>query len=149
MSKIESYAPGSFCWADLATNDPESSKKFYAEMFGWQIQVDPVRNYHLFEPQRGPGGAFVQVGETAGAKIGEVLIYVFTDDIEATLAKAEALGAKTLTPRTEIPQGWFAVFADPQQSGAAQVDLIHQRQIIVPFGILDLVYANSANRPQD
>jgi uncharacterized protein len=53
------------------------------------------------------------VGETAGAKVGEVLIYVVTDDIEATLAKAEALGAKTLTPRTEIPQGWFAVFADP------------------------------------
>ena len=52
-------------------------------------------------------------GATTGAKIGEVLIYVFTDDIEAMLAKAEALGAKTLTPKTEIPQGWFAVFADP------------------------------------
>ena len=101
------------CHVEIPAIDPAAAGAFYAEMFGWQIQVDPVRNYHLFEPQRGPGGAFVQVGETAGAKIGEVLIYVFTDDIEATLAKAEALGAKTLTPRTEIPQGWFAVFADP------------------------------------
>ncbi|HEX9413840.1 MAG TPA: VOC family protein [Ktedonobacterales bacterium] len=82
-------------------------------MFGWQVQVDPARNSHLFEPQTGPGGAFVQVGETTGAKVGEVLIYVFTDDIDATLAKAEALGAKTLTPKTAVLQGGVAVFADP------------------------------------
>lgn len=101
------------CHVEIPARDPAAAGRFYAEMFGWQVQVDPARNYHLFEPQRGPGGAFVQVGETNGAKIGEVLIYVFTDDIEATLAKAEALGAKTLTPKTEIPQGRFAVFADP------------------------------------
>ncbi|MFI5272850.1 MAG: VOC family protein [Ktedonobacterales bacterium] len=59
------------------------------------------------------GALFVQVGEATDAKIGEVLIYIFTDDIDATLAKAEALGAKTLTPKTEIPHGWFAAFADP------------------------------------
>src|SRR2546421_1348318 len=53
------------------------------------------------------------VGETTGTRIGEVLIYVFTNDIDATLAHAEALGAKTLTPKTEVPHGWFAVFADP------------------------------------
>ena len=35
MSKIASYAPGSFCWADLATNDVAAAKHFYAEMFGW------------------------------------------------------------------------------------------------------------------
>src|SRR5436305_615621 len=77
------------------------------------IQADPALNYHRFEPQRGPGGAFVQVGETTGAKIGQMLIYVSTADIDATLAQAEALGAKTLTPKTEVPHGWFAVFADP------------------------------------
>jgi predicted enzyme related to lactoylglutathione lyase len=53
------------------------------------------------------------VGETTGARIGDVLIYVFTDDIDTTLAKAEAQGAQTLTPKTEVPHGWFAVFADP------------------------------------
>jgi len=67
----------------------------------------------MFQPQRGPGGAFVEVGEMTGARIGEVLMYVSTDDIDATLAHAEALGGKTLTPKTEGPYGWSAVFADP------------------------------------
>src|SRR4051812_5088592 len=35
MSKIESYAPGSFCWAELATSDTAGAKSFYSEMFGW------------------------------------------------------------------------------------------------------------------
>jgi len=101
------------CHVEIPATDPAATGAFYAEVFGWQIQADTARDYHLFEPQRGPGGAFVQAGEASGAKIGEVLIYIFTDDIDATLAKAETLGAKTLTPKTEAPHGWFAVFADP------------------------------------
>ena len=101
------------CHIEIPATDPAAAGKFYAELFDWQILADPDLNSHLFQPQRGPGGAFVEVGKTTRARIGEVLIYVFTDDINATLAHAQALGAKTLTPKTEIPQGWFAVFADP------------------------------------
>ena len=101
------------CHVEIPAIDPAATSTFYAKLFDWQVQADPTRNYHMFQPQRGPGGAFVEVGDTTGAKIGEVLMYVSTDDIDATLAHAEALGAKTLTPKTEIPQGWFAVFADP------------------------------------
>jgi uncharacterized protein len=101
------------CHVEIPATDPAAASRFYAEVFDWQMEADPTRNYHMFEPQHGPGGAFVPVGETTGARIGEVLIYIFTDDIDATLAKAEALGAQTLTPKTEVPHGWFAVFADP------------------------------------
>jgi predicted enzyme related to lactoylglutathione lyase len=101
------------CHVEIPAIDPTTLSTFYAEVFDWQIQADPTSNYHLFQPQRGPGGAFVQVEETTGTKIGQILIYISTDDIDATLAKAEAKGAKTLTPRTEVPHGWFAVFADP------------------------------------
>jgi hypothetical protein len=101
------------CHVEIPALDPVSTGKFYAEVFDWKIEVDPGRNSHLFEPQKGPGGAFVQAGETTGAKIGEVLIYIFTDDIDATLTKAETLGAKTLTPKTGLSYGAFAVFADP------------------------------------
>ena len=44
MSKIESYAPGSFCWAELATGDPAAAKQFYAEMFGWTSVDMPTPN---------------------------------------------------------------------------------------------------------
>ena len=37
-----------------------------------------------------------------------------TDDIDASLAKAESLGGKTVIPKTEIPGvGWFGFFSDP------------------------------------
>ena len=52
------------------------------------------------------------VSETYAA--GTVSVYVHTDDINATLAKAEALGGKIIVPRSEIPGvAWFAFFADP------------------------------------
>ena len=43
-----------------------------------------------------------------------MFVYVATDDIDATLDKAESLGGKTVIPKTEIPNvGWFGFFTDP------------------------------------
>ncbi|HKV86235.1 MAG TPA: VOC family protein [Ktedonobacterales bacterium] len=101
------------CHVEIPAHDPRANGAFYAEVFGWKVQTDPDNKYHLFEPQRGPGGAFVQVAETTSAPDGGVLIYIYTDDIDATLAKAETLGARTLTPKTESAYGFSAVLADP------------------------------------
>jgi uncharacterized protein len=99
---------------DIPASDPAAASKFYADLLDWKIQVDPTFNYHMFQANPGPGGGFVEAGEATGYKPGEVLIYVSTDDIDATLARVEALGGKTLQPKTEIPHiGWFAFFADP------------------------------------
>ena len=47
-------------------------------------------------------------------KPGDVIVYFATDDIDATLARVEALGGKTIIPKTEIPNvGWFGWFTDP------------------------------------
>lgn len=100
---------------EIPATDAAATSKFYADLFDWKIEVDPSFDYHMFQANPGPGGGFVKVGEAMGDyKIGEVLIYVSTDDIDASLARAEALGGKTLAPKTEIPHtGWFAFFADP------------------------------------
>jgi predicted enzyme related to lactoylglutathione lyase len=100
---------------DIPATDTAAASKFYADLFDWKLQFEPSFNYHMFQAEPGPGGGFVQVGEAAGDyKLGEILIYVSTDDIDATLARVEALGGKTLAPKTEISHtGWFAFFADP------------------------------------
>jgi hypothetical protein len=70
-------------------------------------------NFVTFDAEPGPGEGFVVV-EREGFSAGDMIIYVQTDDIEASLAQAEKLGSKTLPPKTEIPgTGWFAFFADP------------------------------------
>jgi predicted enzyme related to lactoylglutathione lyase len=98
---------------EFAASDPKAAGKFYGDLFGWKIEVDPQFDYVTFATEPGPGGGFPRVdGEMY--KPGDVLVYVATDDIEATLARAGSLGGKTLVPKTEIPgTGWFAVFADP------------------------------------
>jgi predicted enzyme related to lactoylglutathione lyase len=103
----------SFVHVEFAAKDPNAAAKFYADLFGWKTEDMPEMNYVMFDVEPGPGGGFPAVdGETINP--GDVIIYVSTDDIEASLAKAEELGGKTLLPRTEIPgMGWFAFFADP------------------------------------
>jgi hypothetical protein len=36
------HAPGSFCWAELATTDGPGAKKFYTELFGWEAHDSPI-----------------------------------------------------------------------------------------------------------
>ena len=105
---------------DFPANDLEAAGKFYADLFDWKIRHMPEFNYMTFETQTGSGGGFVRVGGESSDpgslsyKPGEVLVYVSTDDIDATLARVEALGGQPLVPKTEIPNiGWYAVFTDP------------------------------------
>jgi uncharacterized protein len=98
---------------ELPSVDLTQSGQFYAELFGWDIQPMPEFGYATFGAEGGPGGGFPKIdGDLYNAN--NVLIYVDTDDIEASLAKAEALGGSTIVPRTAIPgdMGWYAVFAD-------------------------------------
>jgi uncharacterized protein len=100
------------CHVDIPANNQEETGKFYESLFGWKIQ--PImKEYTTFATGEGPGGGFSQVGDGM-AKAGQVLVYISTDDIDASLAKAESLGGKTVVPKTEIPTvGWFGIFTDP------------------------------------
>ena len=53
MPRIESYAPGSFCWAELATTDADAAKHFYGEIFGWTATDIPMPEgvYTLFQAE--------------------------------------------------------------------------------------------------
>ncbi len=96
---------------EIPSRNHEEAGKFYGDLFGWKITPMPEMNYMLWEPVEGPGGGFTSLSET---KVGEVLIYVDSDDIEADLKKAISLGAKMVAPKMEIPGiGWFGVFEDP------------------------------------
>ncbi len=106
---------------EFPAQDLQAAEKFYAAAFGWKFEADAMYNYLMFQAEGGPGGGFVKPGETAVGSSGHInykpdsiLVYIGTDDIDATLAKIGSLGGKTLLPKTEIPHvGWFAVFTDP------------------------------------
>lgn len=98
---------------ELWAKDPATSSKFYADVFDWKIEADPKFNYYMFSAAGGPGGGFV-TDQYQQYKQGDIIPYIATDDIDATLKKIEAMGGKTLQPKTEIEGiGWFAFFSDP------------------------------------
>ena len=97
---------------EFSAKDPKSLGKFYANLFDWKIEFAEGMDYVMFDGGGGPGGGFPQANENF--KAGTVMVYISTDDVTATLAQAESLGAKILSPKTEIPMtGWFGIFADP------------------------------------
>ena len=98
---------------EFAASDQQAAGKFYADLFGWKTEYMPEFKYVTFET--GPdevGGGINPVSDDYPA--GTVVFYVGTDDIEASLAKAEGLGGKTILPKMEVPgMGWLAMFLDP------------------------------------
>ena len=98
---------------EFSAKDPKEASEFYNQVFGWKIEHTPEMNYYMFAADPGPGGGYNPIDdETTHA--GDVVVYIQTGDIQATLETIESLGGKTLTPKTEIPNtGWFAIFADP------------------------------------
>jgi uncharacterized protein len=102
---------------ELSSADPAESAEFYNKLFGWQMQHIPEMNYWTFSTEENHGGGFNPIGNPDGQteiKVGDVIIYVYTEDLDADLARAVELGGKVLRARTDIPgMGWFAHFEDP------------------------------------
>ncbi len=98
---------------EIPAENAAAASKFYADVFGWKIDHDPNFDYYMFAAAGGPGGGWVKPdGDQYHA--GQIIPYIDTDDIEASLKKIEACGGKTLMPKHEIQGvGWFAFFADP------------------------------------
>lgn len=115
-------------WFEVNTTDSKAARKFYAEIFGWKLQVLDDVGYVLVDTQaeRGIGGG---IGEARGPN--QVTFYIEVDDPQVYLDRIEKAGGKTVVPVTEIPaqgsppsprtRSWrrgdmvtFAQFADPQ-----------------------------------
>ena len=113
--------PGAFSWNELMTPDPEASKRFYGELFGWRMHDAGADMGHynvvMLEGDRGIGGIMSMPPGTEGMPPAWG-VYITVDDPDATVARAQALGAQVLMPPTDIPRvGRFAWIRDPQ--GAA------------------------------
>lgn len=104
----------SICHIEIMTTDLPKAEKFYAELFGWKINSNVMGDgkYSLFESPKPPGGGIAKVDKVNPGN--NLIFYVEVADIPGTLTRAEALGAKTVTPKTEIsPEiGWFGNFRD-------------------------------------
>lgn len=119
MGERTHYEPGTFCWTDLATTDPEGAKAFYGDLFGWEAE----------DLAAGEGATYTIVrlgGEDVGAlyeleadrrEMGvppHWLSYVSVESADAAAEKAEKLGGTTFGGAFDVgPMGRMALVQDP------------------------------------
>jgi uncharacterized protein len=97
---------------EVSGKDLDSLQNFYSELFGWKVQRAPGDMPYAMVAAE-DGGIGGGIGQAPDGN-GHVTFYVGTDDPQATLKKAEGLGATTILPVTELPQVTIALFADPE-----------------------------------
>ena len=107
-------APGALSWNELASADMDVSAQFYKDMFGWEItpmEGSPMPYMVVSNQGRSNGGIRPVMPPDAPP---HWLVYFGADDLDATLAKAQELGATQLVPATSIGPGTIAVLQDPE-----------------------------------
>ncbi len=103
--------PGSFVHIEIASSDPERTRKFFEEVFEWDFESHPEMDYHTYEAPSGPGGGLMRPMENQAPGI---LNYLLSHDIDSDVKKIEESGGRLLQPKMEIPGvGWWALFQEP------------------------------------
>jgi predicted enzyme related to lactoylglutathione lyase len=105
MPEVTSYEPGHPTWAELASPDPERSKDFYCELFGWYsytLTAD-IGEYEVFTL----GG--VQGPEVGGMQFladdslhSSWTCYFRTADMAASVDAVRAAGGMVLVEPTDV-----------------------------------------------
>jgi hypothetical protein len=113
MSEIR----GRFLWYEAMTKDVDAALRFYTAVFGWGTQrwdgMD--QPYHMFTRGDRPLAGVMQIPPEGAAMPAHWLGYIGTDDVAATTAEAERLGATIHVRNMVIPTvGTMSVFQDPQ-----------------------------------
>lgn len=119
MANIEKHPAGSFCWIELHTTDQPAANKFYASLFGWDVQdmpMGPNEFYTIFKLQGrdAAAGCTLRPDERSQGIPPHWLIYITVANADEAVAKAQQLGAKILAPAFDVMDaGRMAVVQDP------------------------------------
>jgi len=102
-------------WFEVTGKDGSGLQAFYRDLFGWAIE-DPGDGSGYGLVKAADKGIAGGIGSSQDGGAGAVTFYVEVDDPQAYLARAEALGGRTVVPPTELAQFGltFAFFTDPE-----------------------------------
>jgi predicted enzyme related to lactoylglutathione lyase len=99
--------------AEVVGKDGPKLQKFYGELFDWKQNTDLPGGYAMTDSAE--SGIVLGTGPAPDGSAGWVTFYVTVADIDATLARAEALGGKTVMPKfSPAPNTNLAMVADPE-----------------------------------
>lgn len=109
--------PGTLCWNELTTRQPDEAKEFYGTVFGWTFQDNPMPDgstyTELHLDGRAIGGMMPMVGDMWPAEIpNHWMVYFAVADTDAACERVRELGGSVPVPPFDTPAGRIAVVND-------------------------------------
>jgi uncharacterized protein len=120
MGERTKYPNGVFSWVDLTTTDQEAAKRFYGELFGWEVDDRPVGDGAVYSMMVLDGKEVAAIsGQPQQQRDAGVPptwnSYITVDSADGAAARAGELGAKVHAgPFDVLDVGRMAVVQDPQ-----------------------------------
>jgi len=113
---------GEVSWNELLTTSSKGAAEFYGKLFGWQSApftppggMTGGHEYNLFKTDPNSMGVAGMMPVPDPKIPSHWVPYIVVENIDASLAKATKLGAKTCLAVTSIGEiGRIAVIQDPQ-----------------------------------
>ena len=111
---------------EIYADDPEKLQQFYTSLFDWSFEAVPGMDYRFVKTVETDGrGMAAQPGGINGGMMKRPtgfnerawVNYVNVESLEASVRRAESLGARVMKGKTAVPgMGWFAMLTDPQEN---------------------------------
>jgi predicted enzyme related to lactoylglutathione lyase len=115
MPQPDLTRPGTPCWVDLFTSDPDGARRFYGQLFGWtgESAGEEYGGYINFS-QAGVMIAGCMRNDGATGAPDTWSVYLWSADAKATLDAAAAHGSNVIVPAMDVMElGTMAVVTDP------------------------------------
>jgi uncharacterized protein len=98
--------------AEIRSTDPDTTRKFFGELFGWTYPREGAVPGYTFVDTGVPDALYTAISPLQGG--GDlVTFFVGVDDMTSALARATALGGRIVQEPRQVPGVTFALIADP------------------------------------
>jgi len=109
----ENPVPHPVIHAEIRSQDPDATRRFFADLFGWKVASEGAFPGYTFIDTGAEGGPYVAISPRQATE-DEVLFFVGVEDVAATLKRAQELGGTVVQSEQKVPGTSFGVFADAQ-----------------------------------
>ena len=114
--KPPSRVTGMLAHTELASTDPEATRRFLGQVFGWEFETAKPASRKLISYQT-PGGARGSIRPTRPEESPGSINYVLVTNLESSASKVKKWGGEIVLPRVDVPgMGsffWFKVPGGP------------------------------------
>ncbi len=96
---------------EIFYDDGERARKFYAELFGWNLEKIPGTEYRNISTEEGASGGLTKRFNPNQ----RIIDYFGILSVQESCSRVEELGGKVLVPRVAVPKaGYYALCQDSE-----------------------------------